>query len=176
MVCRRRIRRCLPGIHENFRRQRAAVVIGRHRRSIGAGVKNREEVADFQRWKAAVMAERIGTFAHRPDDVVTQLARMPRRHGVDPVERPVQGRAHQLCHAGIKYGKVMPAGGRSSGPPRVRAALQPRRRCTCPARAQSTARTPRRCRALRRHIQTRWARANRRRKCPVRHRRRCDPG
>ena len=92
IVWRRRITARLPAFDQHFGRQRTAIVVRRHRRAVGAGVADGDEIADLRPRQHAVAAERVAALADRADDLADGSARR-RGDRLDAVKGVVERRA-----------------------------------------------------------------------------------
>ena len=111
IVCRRRITDAAPSSTMHFGRHRAAVVVRRHHRAVGAGVEDGEQIADLR--AAAKRAISCPACRWSRTAVRRRRRRSRGRAGcddrLDAVEGVVEHRPDQLGHAGVDDHEQRPA-------------------------------------------------------------------
>src|SRR5204862_7043772 len=97
-------RRPLSLVHENFGGQQVAVVVRTHDRAVSAGIENRDEIVDLERWHHPVASKDVTALANRPDDIPRALGTCRRDYRHDPVEGSVERRTNELPHPRVEPG------------------------------------------------------------------------
>src|SRR5262249_35443902 len=86
--------------------KRTAIVVRRHRRSVGASVTNGDEIADFEWHQHPIAADDVAALANRSHDFEVMSLTMTRKHRFDSMKRIVQSRPQQCRHARINHDEV----------------------------------------------------------------------
>ena len=102
IVWRRRMTDHFAPSDQHFGGHRAAVVVGGHHRAVGAGVEHGKEIAGLRPRQPAILPSVSLLSQSGPTMSATMFRTRDACDRLDPVERAVQHRPHQLGHARIE--------------------------------------------------------------------------
>jgi hypothetical protein len=86
---------------KDLRRQRSTIVLTRHRKTVGAGVENRD--VRRRRFGKNVFAEVVRAFAHRTDNAIGNAGFERCRERDDAMAGLIERRAQEIVHPRIDH-------------------------------------------------------------------------